>query len=735
MIPESPRIFFERYDILSGLSRWRFPVCRMNICPPLTLALVQELSDRALQSDYLNHLDRTAEIASLLGQIEDQDLALRIINLALKVDLFLGCKLTASASPEIQTVIVEEAIAQSQFPIPLQVALWHETAAKSALPYLLVLKPNAWYTNCRLAEFVISAIIKIDRDRAVAILCKELHHARFQDLALNRLAELAPVEAIKDVSSVLETDYFRNTNSHALAIEILGEIGSEPAISAIRKALENRALWSERAYIQGLGIVAEPAMVEHLLYLLSQPEDMENLALEAIDALEALGDKMFDVLHRAIYWLSFDEERPHLSCRILEILFKWDPERTITALEGALQSYDPVVRSRAAMALSSSDILLTDRHLLSLLDALDFPDMKTQLAIAVEIRGIIYQVRRWSDYDRANISPEVQAQAILLTKTILMNSAHHPDPEIRNLVRRHLLDSEPDERTALIELSYLSPSDRSWILATHDSLMTDLSFLWTCLDDIDVANIDRTNDESVLSTLLKLIDNPEIEVRKEAVHNIVALDSVAVFPTLLMLAERDELVATLIDALNTLAENNSEAMVFEEFRRDRAIALKFLITTEQAMVNNIQRKNHSVNGMILELSAIGDEIAIDALQQILIDYNGDDDIDIAINILAKIGTDKAVSALLSILPNRNIATTWLGNELCNRGGLGILPQLWSTQKQIYCFQIARAISQIQERAGLYNPEFSDDRLYPLFQPTFPRLRDVLLGKSERLKLI
>ena len=43
----------------------------MNIDPPLTISLLSQLRDRELQSNYLNHLDRTAEIATLLTQITD----------------------------------------------------------------------------------------------------------------------------------------------------------------------------------------------------------------------------------------------------------------------------------------------------------------------------------------------------------------------------------------------------------------------------------------------------------------------------------------------------------------------------------------------------------------------------------------------------------------------------------------------------------------------------------------
>jgi hypothetical protein len=79
----------------------------MTIYPNLTISLLSQLTDRELQSNYLNHLDRTSEIANLLAQITDKDLALRIVNLALEVDLCLGASLTGSIDPELQKVVVD----------------------------------------------------------------------------------------------------------------------------------------------------------------------------------------------------------------------------------------------------------------------------------------------------------------------------------------------------------------------------------------------------------------------------------------------------------------------------------------------------------------------------------------------------------------------------------------------------------------------------------------------------
>jgi hypothetical protein len=70
----------------------------MTFSPPLTISLFNQLSDRELQANYLNHVDRTSEIASVLATITDRDLALRIINLALEF-VILGA-VAVSSTPQ-----------------------------------------------------------------------------------------------------------------------------------------------------------------------------------------------------------------------------------------------------------------------------------------------------------------------------------------------------------------------------------------------------------------------------------------------------------------------------------------------------------------------------------------------------------------------------------------------------------------------------------------------------------
>jgi hypothetical protein len=154
----------------------------MNIYPALTISLLSQLTDRELQSNYLNHLDRTSEIASLLTQIADKDLALRIVNLALEVDLCLGASLASSIVPELQQIVVDR-INALEIPTRLKIDLWHKTKSEAALPYLQDIfsfkhQQSDDQDGQRTISATIAVIACIDRDLAVGLLIKDLADSR-----------------------------------------------------------------------------------------------------------------------------------------------------------------------------------------------------------------------------------------------------------------------------------------------------------------------------------------------------------------------------------------------------------------------------------------------------------------------------------------------------------------------------------------------------------------------------
>lgn len=728
----------------------------MTSYPSLTVSRLNQLTDRELQSNYLNHLDRTAEIATLLTQITDKDLALRIVNLALEVDLCLGASLTASIEPELQKVVVD-AIDRLEIPTTLKIELWYETKSKAALPYLqdiFIFKHRQ--PDDRNGERTISSAITtiscIDRDLAIALLIEDLSDSRWYRNAAEHLARLASVEEIELLAPLLNDEYLTSKwDSKHLAIEALERIGTDEAINKIREVLEDRSLWLQTPYIYMLGIVADPAMVEHLIYLLYEPElyihrsaeypeseeyyanEVTNLSYQAIDALERIGgNKVFDLLHQSMYWISNSDEGYSPFVRIVELLFKLDCDRTLTALECAIQSCDPAIRKRAAIAVSDWRIPAVDRNITILLNAVHDPDLNVQLKIVSCIRARIDHVVRGHYSNNVNISPKLIERCISETKPILIKNATHPNREVRDCIIDLLFDSEPDEhklRNSLLNglsYTYKMLEGVTTVRIDKNNLLEFVAYL---KQDIQVGNtveLSQIDDDSIVSILLELLHDPEFEIQEAAVNIMVELENSIIFPILLELASNAELVATAISELKKLADYDSHAAIFRNFHCDRDITLKFIETAEKTCIENIRNKMHRVNGEVFALRAIGSDSGIAALQEILEANDSYHDIDQAVLSLADIGTERAMSVLLSFIPNLDVFYGWIAIQFHNWGKLGLIPHLWSAERQIHSYRGSELIETIQEREGLYNPDLSD-RSHPLFESPRPRLRHMLLG--------
>jgi PBS lyase HEAT-like repeat len=136
------------------------------------------------------------------------------------------------------------------------------------------------------------------------------------------------------LGDLLLTGDRRNNRAQYHSIEALSKIGTEAAISKLREVLQTcKHQWSDTDWIHGLGIIAEPAIVEHLINLLYEPAlytersintyEADRPCSEAIAALKHIGgEKVFDWLHQAIYWISAPHEFESLFHTIVQALFE-----------------------------------------------------------------------------------------------------------------------------------------------------------------------------------------------------------------------------------------------------------------------------------------------------------------------------------------------------------------------------------------------------------------------------
>lgn len=144
--------------------------------PPLEsnnlLQQLAQLSDERLQREYLNYLQWTEPIAQMLAQLEDEAQALRVVRLALEVDLRLGAKLAGAVKPEFQIQTVGLVIVL-QIPEVLKVQLLGITRSDYAISYLVEAlndeeSPVPWSATFALGE--------IKSEIAVRALIKALNH-------------------------------------------------------------------------------------------------------------------------------------------------------------------------------------------------------------------------------------------------------------------------------------------------------------------------------------------------------------------------------------------------------------------------------------------------------------------------------------------------------------------------------------------------------------------------------
>ncbi|MGL4882886.1 MAG: HEAT repeat domain-containing protein, partial [Waterburya sp.] len=343
------------------------------------------------------------------------------------------------------------------------------------------------------------------------------------------------------------------------------------------------------------------------------------------------------------------------------------------------------------------------------------------------------------DDNQIAIDPELINRAYAATKQVVVNFLSYSETSVRERAIFELIYDDPDEIKLIPPLlGNLSQENLTHLLYRFYRFnisvnQSHLSILLEYLEDdrsellaYALTNLGSISDDSILPILVSALKNDELIIRQAAVKGIARLKSVATKPILLNLAANSELVTTLIEELWELSGSETQSTILEQWQNDRQFIEKFLEIAETTIMEIVETNHHG----ILYLGQIGiSDRAVDAIEEVLksdsCSYENEDDGVIA---LASIGNNKAVNALLGFLPNRYVLGGWIAIQIHNKGKLGIIPRLWLAQRQFYSECLSNAIVAIQQREGLYNPNFSDRQDCELFESSsfYPRLRKVLL---------
>jgi HEAT repeats len=488
--------------------------------------------------------------------------------------------------------------------------------------------------------------------------------------------------------------------------------------------------------------------VEHLLYLLYFAEEYidrpsgdpitnednseydlktNTLRCEAILGIERLGGNLaFEILHQSLYSIADRNKYPAPWGTITQALFRLDCDRILKCLEQAICDRDPAVRLRVVNILGSWYVDLDDRHLSILLNAIEEPDLDIRDRIAFDIRAIIKYAQ--NPNRRMRVSIDITPQLLDLAKTNPVFATHD--------FYRELATKDIGDRA--VQREFLEEGDRDFIkllnISQLDRLISDVNlielirepdYIWSDFRSDAIVQMGKIGGASALPKLISLLEDTEFSIREAAVKGIVEIGAIDIIPTLLSLASDSKLATTLIWHLELMRKGNIKTPALDLLLADRELASSLLDVAEQTIVDTAIKESNNSVGLVFCLGAIGiTNEAVLVLDKLV--KGGYHDFHYVLRSLARIDNQLAIDKLSEYLFADSDKANHIRDELRQVYKLGIVSHLWKCERNHHSGSVLDIIETIQEKEGLYNPDFSD-RTHPLFEPYTARLRYFLSG--------
>ncbi|OYQ64410.1 hypothetical protein B9G53_11950 [Pseudanabaena sp. SR411] len=277
------------------------------------LELLPSLSDARLQHDYLNYLKWTEPLALMLELVESEEQAVRVVRLALEVDLRLGARLAGAVKYGFQEktvgLLIRE-IEERKIPQLYANELLGETQSDFVVEILIAALKDADYYVRRTAAEVLG------------------------NIGSNKVVELL-VAALKD------------TDVKRIAGEILGNIGSDKAVEPLITALKGVDKYLQRMAAESLGNIGSDKAVEPLITALTNRDgDVRRIAGKAL--IKIGSDKAVELLIAALK--NADED---VRMTAVAVLGNIGSDKAVEPLITALKGADKYLQRMAAESLGN----------------------------------------------------------------------------------------------------------------------------------------------------------------------------------------------------------------------------------------------------------------------------------------------------------------------------------------------------------------------------------------------
>ncbi|WP_044033921.1 NACHT domain-containing protein, partial [Microcystis aeruginosa] len=300
------------------------------------------LRDEQLQWDYLNYLKWTEPVALLLGLLDNETQAKRVVKLGLEIDLKLGARLAGEVNFKFQKQTVGLVLGLDVLK-QFKVELLGLTKSNQVVNELLkALKDSDGVVRRNAVE----ALGKIGTETAIAGLLKALEESN-KDVRWKAAFALGKIGSETAIAGLLKALKDSDKDVRSNAVVALCKIGSETAIAGLFKVLEHSDKDVRGNAAFALGKIGSETAIPRSLKALENSD--RNARRSAAFALGKIGsEEAIPVLLKAL-----EDSDGYVRWKAAAGLAKISSETAIPGLLKALEDSDEDVRGNAVWVLGN----------------------------------------------------------------------------------------------------------------------------------------------------------------------------------------------------------------------------------------------------------------------------------------------------------------------------------------------------------------------------------------------
>ncbi|MEM9540233.1 MAG: HEAT repeat domain-containing protein [Cyanobacteria bacterium P01_E01_bin.42] len=688
--------------------------------------MVSELSDKVLQQDYLNLFEWTEAIALMLGLLEDEEQAVRVVKLALAVDWQLGARLAGAVKREFQGKTVA-LVSDLDVSLLVKIELWGMTRSDEVVDYLTsalqheyswVRKSAAKALGNISTEVEVEALISALQDESVGV----------QENAAKALGNISTETRVKTLISILqhENSWVRWNAALELgrigsdagvevlisalkhgedllrrrASRILGNIDTESAVAALISALQDRDSNVCINAVESLGMIGTKSAVAALIAALQHEDDLVLWRVRKV--LGCLSPDSKDLI------FALQDENFLVRIRAASILGRIGKETSENALISALEDEDFWVRLSAAKALGS---IGSDVGMNILIDALQDEDFRVRSSAAEGLKNLRSEsavevltsalhsedssVRLCAVEALGKINKESVEKALISVlkdeyPVVRERAVEALGRRETDSVEKYLISALKDRGSSVRQMSIealrkmkTESAEKALIFALQDECSWVRRIAVESLEEM----VTEIGKETRIKALIFALQDKEFMVRKSAVEILGRIGSEVVEQALIFaLQDKESMVrGSAADALGKIGSEAAEqALIFAlqdecSWVRWRAVdALRFISTEVEIEVLIVALKDENFlvrQSTVVALGEMGTEV------------------------ITKVGVEALIFALQDKYPLvRRCAAEALGKII----QLPSIPRFLNILKDTHCIELLKTIAAIQARAKYYN---------------------------------